>query len=344
MAQAELLLHPDNDLDLSSTDDEASDVTVRSKVVVPDKKGVRCPVPDCPVGVVSRHPQALRTHWSSCHEPWCIYQMCPVEGCEVTRKRRTDINRHFRLAHPQFGTTKKESLKALNAVPRVAEIRPNHTFTDPGKIVPPFRKFLPHLPEGCLSFREKNRASLALARLAAKAMRGKAPVRVVKAKVAEPAVGEEAPMEETLTILVAPAGSSIDPENSSDNAGRSSIDLVADTRAQLEQEVAREASARQVQATLRERLEYLQAEAQERLLANYRQRVADLEKRVASLVGSQRLPAPRIIGDLERLPVSRPYFVVPDITGQNRVFLLTREDLAMLRLQDRAACGTEEPL
>jgi len=326
MAQAELTLHPLRDDDFDYSSEEEAPKKLKSVVVKAKAGSASCPVKEC-FGKSFASTKAVWVHWRATHLRYNLYHGCPVEGCQIVRKRRTDINKHFRLVHRQFGVTAEESLQVLDLVPRVAELRANRHFVCPGDVKPPFPVSHPSRPVNCVSFRDKKKASLALARVAKKHLQGVAHVGRQPGSYPQPAspkVPEVVPDEP----LSPTPKESPSPRSALENAKRS-----------LAAQECRERAARRAQDVLRKKIARLEA-APKSLVEGYKQRIKTLEKRVAVLMTPK--PALNNVAHLEGLALSRPLFVVPDVSGLNKVFMLTREDLRALRLQERSPCdGTE---
>ncbi len=120
---------------------------------------------------------------------------------------------------------------------------------------------------------------------------------------------------------------------------------LAKAQKRLRLEVDRERVARVAKETARGAVMRLQAEA------HFQQREADqaIIRSLAAEVETLRSHVPqeptiRMVQELQELDVSRGYFIVPDISGRNQVFALTKEDLIQLRLHQRTPCASQDAL
>jgi hypothetical protein len=71
---------------------------------------------------------------------------------------------------------------------------------------------------------------------------------------------------------------------------------------------------------------------------------AIIQSLAAEVENLRRRPLPPAVVELEDLPVSRGFFLVPTISGRNQLFELTREDLQQLELHKRTPYAAHDPL
>ena len=292
MAQLEVELHAD-EMNFSSSEEEESCVSVKSVVVKTDTSSFKCPVPACQ-GVGFRKRDEMVEHWRAKHLKYVLQHACPVEVCQVLRRRRTDLNRHFKKAHPQFGAS---AARILDTIPRVYEYIKNIQYVSPGEVKPPFPIATPRPPVGAVRLQEKRKVSLALAEQAKSMLKG-VPVSAVTS-VKTPAVA---------------------------SAGTPAIS--SGPSAALPSEAAGSAKD-------------LSTEELEAAVAPYKQRIRELEQRLAGLVNQ---PSRFRVGKLEDLDISHPVIIVPDVSGMNKIFAVSRDDLRHLQLHLRTPLESQTKL